>query len=91
MDQAAEPVPAQNPDVGGQSGWMRTAGGRPLLQRPVRAMQIAVIGVLVKDKPQVPFPVISIRSRHWRRALATQRIDMEEVDRDDRLGPGLQE
>jgi hypothetical protein len=56
MDQAAEPVPAQNPDVRARSGWMRTPGRWTLVHRPVRAMQIVVIGVLIKDQPQVPFP-----------------------------------
>ena len=46
-DQAAEPVPAPNPDVGARSGRMRTPGRRALLQRPVRAMQVVMVGVLV--------------------------------------------
>jgi hypothetical protein len=35
-DQAAEPLPAQNPDVRGPSGRMRTPGRRALVQCPVR-------------------------------------------------------
>jgi hypothetical protein len=55
MDQAAEPVPAQNPDVCARSGWMRTPGRRALLQRPVRPVGVVMVGVLIKDQPQVPF------------------------------------
>ncbi len=55
MDQAAEPVPAQNPDACAQSGRMRAPGRRGLLQRPVRAMQVVMSDVLAHDQPQVPF------------------------------------
>jgi hypothetical protein len=58
------------------SKWLRTPGRRPLLQRPV-PVQVVVIDVLAKDQPQVPFAVISIRSRHSRRALAIQRSAIE--------------
>jgi hypothetical protein len=34
---------------------MRAPGRRVLLQCPVRAMQVVVIGVLAGDQPQVPF------------------------------------
>jgi hypothetical protein len=54
-DQAAEPVPAENPDIRARSGWMRTPGRRALLQHPVRAMLVIVIDVLAQDQPQVPF------------------------------------
>ena len=55
MDQAAGPVPAQDSGACIRSGWMRTPGRRPLLQRPVRAMHAVVIGVLVQDQSQVAF------------------------------------
>jgi hypothetical protein len=53
MDRAAEPVPAENPDVGTRSGWMRTPRRRTLQQRPVPT-QVVMIGVLAQDQPQVP-------------------------------------
>ena len=46
MDQAAEPIPAQNPDVGARIRRTRTSGRWALLQRPVRAMRVVVVGVL---------------------------------------------
>ena len=48
-DQAAEPVPPQDPDIGVHSGRMLTPGGRPLAERPVRAMNVVVVGVLAQD------------------------------------------
>jgi hypothetical protein len=39
------------------------SGGRVLVQRPVRPMGVAVIGMLVEDQPQVRSPMISILSR----------------------------
>ena len=53
MDQPAEAVPAQNAHTGHFRRQIRTTGGRVLPQRPVWAMQIAVIGVLTQDQPQV--------------------------------------
>jgi len=53
MDQATEPVPAQNPGVGAWGGRNRTPGRRSLLQCPVRAMQVVMVGVLAEDQPQV--------------------------------------
>ena len=55
VDQAAEPVPPQNPDTCACSGRILAPGGRILVQRPVRPMRIEVIGVLAEDQPQVPF------------------------------------
>lgn len=52
MDQATEPVPAQNPGVGAWGWRNRTPGRRSLLQRPVRAMQVVMVGVLAEDQPQ---------------------------------------
>ncbi len=46
MDQAAEPVPAQDPDICARSRGMRAPGRRGLLQRPVRAVEDVVGGVL---------------------------------------------
>ena len=54
VDQAAEPVPAQNAHNGHFGRQMRASGGRLLLQRPVRAVRIVMIGVLAEDQPQVP-------------------------------------
>ena len=39
-DQAAEPVPAQNPDGCARASWMRTPGRRALLQCPVRPVRV---------------------------------------------------
>jgi AAA domain len=50
-DQAAEPVPPQKAHTGHFSRRMRTPGGRVLLQRPMRPMDIVVIGVLSQDQP----------------------------------------
>jgi hypothetical protein len=72
MDQAAEPVPPQNPDILAYSGRTLPLGGRALAERPVRAMNVIVLDVLTQDQPKVP-PVISIRSRHSRRALEIHR------------------
>src|SRR5713226_803741 len=55
MNQASEPVPAQNPDGSARNGWMRTPGRRTLSQRPVRPVGVVVIGVLAEDEPEVPF------------------------------------
>ena len=50
-----QPVPAENQDACAWSRWLPTPGRRALLQRPVRAMLVVVIGVLAQDQPQVPF------------------------------------
>jgi hypothetical protein len=55
MNQAAESVSAQNPDVLAQSGWMQAPGRRTLAQCPVRTVRVVVVGVLAQDQPQVPF------------------------------------
>jgi len=55
VDQAAEPVSAENPDVGTQNGWMRTPGRRALLQCPVRPVSVVVIDVLAENEPEMPF------------------------------------
>ena len=46
MDQAAEPVPAQNPDICAWSRWLRVPGRRALVQCPVRAVRVVVVDVL---------------------------------------------
>lgn len=53
MDQAAEPIPAKDPHGCGRSGQTRVPARRSLPQRPVRPMQIVMIGILAKDQPQV--------------------------------------
>ena len=55
MEQAAEPVPTQNPDVGAQSGRMHGPAGGLWCNDPVRPVRVVVIGVLVQDKPPVTF------------------------------------
>jgi hypothetical protein len=52
MNQATEPVPAQNPDACARGRRMRTPGRRALLQRPLRAVQLVVVGVLAQDQSQ---------------------------------------
>jgi hypothetical protein len=54
MNQAAEPVLAQNPDVSAQSV-DADARRAALLQCPVRPVRIVVIDILTEDQPQVPF------------------------------------
>jgi len=54
MDQAAEPVPSQDPDIRAQSRRKLAPGGRALAERPVRAMDVLVIDVLAQDQLQVP-------------------------------------
>src|SRR6185437_11246714 len=53
-DQAAEPVPSQDPDTWVHKGRMLTPGGRALAERPVRAMNVIVLDVIAQDQPQVP-------------------------------------
>ena len=48
MDQAAEPVPTQDPDIRAHSGRTLTPGGRALAERPVRAMNVIVLDVLTQ-------------------------------------------
>jgi hypothetical protein len=53
--QDAEPVPAKNPDVWAQDGWMRTPRRRALLHCPVRPVGVVVIGLLAENEPEMPF------------------------------------
>jgi hypothetical protein len=52
VDQAAEPVPRQNPDIRACSGRTLAPYGRDLAERPVRAMNVIVLDVLTQDQPQ---------------------------------------
>ena len=54
VDQAAEPVPSQDPDIRSRNGRRLTPSGRALAERPVRAMNVIVLDVLTQDQPQVP-------------------------------------
>ena len=54
MNQTAEPVPPQDPDILAHSGRMLTPSGRPLAQRPVRTMNVIVLDILTQDQSQVP-------------------------------------
>jgi hypothetical protein len=51
VDQAAEPVPTQDPGIQARSGRTLTPSGRSLAQCPVRAMNVTVPGVLSQDQP----------------------------------------
>jgi hypothetical protein len=53
-DQAAEPLPAEKPDVCARSGWMRTPGRRALLQCPVRPVRIVVFSDRPRWRPPRP-------------------------------------
>jgi hypothetical protein len=55
VDQAAEPVPAQNAHTSQFDRRMRTPGGRVLPQCPVPAVDVVVVGVLAEDQLQVLF------------------------------------
>jgi hypothetical protein len=66
VDQATEPIAAQNPDICAQSGRTRTPGRRALFQCPVGTARVAVIDVLIKNQPQVPLA----GDQHPVRALA---------------------
>ncbi len=63
VDQAAEPIPAQDAYAPHFRRRVHTSAGRVLLQRPVRRL---VIGILAQDKPQVPLA----RDQHPIEALA---------------------
>lgn len=55
MDQAAQPVPAQNACACHVGGRLRRPSGRASLQRPVRPVSVVVIGVPAQDQAQMPF------------------------------------
>jgi hypothetical protein len=65
LDQAAEPVPPQNPGTCAFGRRILLPAGRVLVQRPVRPMGAVMVGVLAEDKPQVPVAgeVRSIRGK----------------------------
>jgi hypothetical protein len=54
VDQAAEPAPPQNLDTCACCGRVRASGGRILVQRPVGAVGVVVIGVFAENQLQVP-------------------------------------
>jgi len=54
MDQAAEPVSPQHPDIHAYCRRMRASCGRVLLKCPVRPVRIVMAYVLAEDQPQVP-------------------------------------
>jgi hypothetical protein len=66
VDQAAEPVPPQNPDTRACGGRTLASGGRVLVQRPVRPMSVVMVGILAEDQLQVP----SAGDQHPVQALA---------------------
>jgi hypothetical protein len=49
VDQAAEPIPAQDAHACHFRGRVHTSGGQVLLQRSVRPVDVAVIGILAQD------------------------------------------
>ena len=53
-NQAAEPIPPQDPDIRAHGGQTLTPNWRALAERPVRAMNAIVLDVLTQDQPQVP-------------------------------------
>ena len=55
VDQAAEPVPPQNPDLSPGAWYAPRSGGRILMDSPVRPAGVAMAGILAQDQPQVPF------------------------------------
>ena len=48
VDEAAEPIPPENARIRDGCGWVRTPGGRVLVQRPVRPVAVVVIDVLAE-------------------------------------------
>jgi len=55
---------------------MVAPGGRALAECPVLMVNVIVLDVLVQDQPQVFLAVISIWSRHSRRAVQIHRSAM---------------
>ena len=51
MDQAAEPVPPRDPEIRVRSGRMIMPSGRALEERPVRAMNVKVLDVVLAENP----------------------------------------
>jgi len=52
VNQAAEPVPPQNPDTCDCCGWILASGGRVLVQRPLAVVMPRVLG---QDLPEMLF------------------------------------
>jgi len=55
VDQAAESVAPQHLNIRARCGRMDASGWRVLLQRPVRAVALVMVGVLAQDQMEVPF------------------------------------
>jgi hypothetical protein len=51
VDQAAEPIPAQDAHAITSAGVYRRPAGGVLLQRPVRPVDVVVTGILAQDTP----------------------------------------
>ena len=53
VDQAAKPVPTQDPGIEAHNGRTLTPSGRSLAQCPVRAVNVKMLDVLTQDQPQM--------------------------------------
>jgi len=53
VDQAAKPVPTQDPGIEAHNGRTLTPSGRSLAQCPVRAVNVIMLDVLTQDQPQM--------------------------------------
>lgn len=73
VDQAAEAVPPQNPDISPRDWCAPGSGGRILVECPVRPAGVVMVEVLAQDQPQVPFAGDQHPVRHSRLALAIRR------------------
>ena len=70
--QAAGPVSPLRPGIRARSGCVSTSGGRVVVQRRVRPVRAVVIGVLIEDRPRMPFA----GDQHRVRALAAGAGDL---------------
>jgi len=55
VDQAAEPVSPQNPDINPWDWRVCESGGRVLVKRPARPADVVMVEVLAQGQPKVPF------------------------------------
>jgi hypothetical protein len=53
VDQAAEPISPQNPDISAWGWCVRRSGGRILVECPVGPTGVVMVEVLAQDQPQV--------------------------------------
>lgn len=67
VNQATEPVPAQDPSIQAYNVRTFTPSGLSLAQCPVLTMNVIMLDVLTQDHRRCRSPVISIRSWHSRR------------------------